>query len=172
MRLREGTFSSCMLLFCFVFFSFLVCVFGLHWLSMVEKKEEKKKVCALCHKILLHLCFQILMNLVQRCLTIFVESNGKRHTSNSMLQLCLFTFFFLALQLSTSLTLRFPSPSICLHVYLYLLICASVRANSYPFSHMHARKYLTLEPSKKKKNVSLRLRSVFSIKELRKKSIR
>ena len=128
MRLREGTFSSCMLLFCFVFFSFLVCVFGLHWLSMVEKKEEKKKVCALCHKILLHLCFQILMNLVQRCLTIFVESNGKRHTSNSMLQLCLFTFFFFfgspAQYFSHSSFSLSVYLSSCVFVFTYMCICA------------------------------------------------
>lgn len=138
--------------YCFVLFSFLVCVFGLPWLSMVEKKEEKKKVCALCHKILLHLCFQILMNLVQRCLTIFIESNDKRHTSNSMLQLCLFVyllFFWLSSSAPLSLFV-FPLRlfvSMCICIYLYMHLCAQT------LTHFHKRTHANiwrLNPQKKK----------------------
>lgn len=139
--------------YCFVLFSFLflyVCLgfIGCPW-SRRKKKRKRSVPCATkssctCAFRSWWIWYSVVWPYLSR-----VTANGTRQTLCCSFVYLL--FFFLALQLSTSLTLRFPSPSICLHVYLYLLICASVRANSYPFSHMHARKYLTLEPSKKKK---------------------
>lgn len=139
--------------YCFVLFSFLflyVCLgfIGCPW-SRRKKKRKRSVPCTTkssctCAFRSWWIWYSVVWPYLSR-----VTANGTRQTLCCSFVYLL--FFFLALQLSTSLTLRFPSPSICLHVYLYLLICASVRANSYPFSHMHARKYLTLEPSKKKK---------------------
>ena len=139
--------------YCFVLFSFLflyVCLgfIGCPW-SRRKRKRKRSVPCATkssctCAFRSWWIWYSVVWPYLSR-----VTANGTRQTLCCSFVYLL--FFFLALQLSTSLTLRFPSPSICLHVYLYLLICASVRANSYPFSHMHARKYLTLEPSKKKK---------------------